>query len=60
MPFVRQFAAVDREWFDAQTLPHLRTWLNFHLTSDLFKAIMLRAPIWSPGDIPILVSPAEE
>jgi glutathione S-transferase len=60
MPFVRQFAAVDREWFDAQSLPHLRNWLNGHLESDLFEAIMLRAAIWSPAAIPILVSPAEE
>jgi glutathione S-transferase len=49
MPFVRQFAAVNQEWFDTQSLPHLRTWLNGHLTSDLFDAIMLRAAIWSPG-----------
>jgi glutathione S-transferase len=60
MPFVRQFAAVDREWFDTQSLPHLRNWLNGHLKSDLFKAIMLRAAIWSPAAFPILVSPAEE
>jgi len=50
MPFVRQFAAVDRAWFDSQRLPHLKSWLEGHLESALFKAIMLRPKPWSPGD----------
>jgi glutathione S-transferase len=50
MPFVRQFSAVDREWFDCQPLPNLRAWLNNHLQSDLFKLIMLRTAPWAPGD----------
>ena len=50
MPFVRQFAAVDRIWFDAQPLPHLQTWLRGHCESGLFTAIMIRVPPWSPDD----------
>lgn len=42
-PFVRQYSAVDREWFEAQNLPHLRLWLDAYLKSDLFQLIMLRA-----------------
>ncbi len=40
MPFVRQFAHVDREWF-AQT-PHVRlqAWLQRFLLSDLFISVM--------------------
>ncbi|WP_448107694.1 glutathione S-transferase [Pseudomonas azerbaijanoccidentalis] len=40
MPFIRQFAHVDREWF-AQT-PHrrLQAWLQRFLDSDLFTSIM--------------------
>ncbi|OCC25395.1 glutathione S-transferase [Croceicoccus estronivorus] len=53
MPFVRQFAAVDREWFATQPLPHLQAWLANHLASDLFSAIMLRVQPWSPGDPPM-------
>ncbi len=53
VPFVRQFAAVDREWFDAQPLPKLKTWLAGHLASDLFSAIMMRVPPWSPDDEPV-------
>ncbi len=50
MPFVRQFAAVDRAWFDAQPLPHVRAWLAGHLRSGLFAAVMLRPSPWQPGD----------
>lgn len=54
MPFVRQFAAVDRDWFDAQPLTHLQAWLAGHLASDLFAAIMVRPAPWSPGDAPLV------
>ncbi len=53
MPFVRQFAAIDREWFDTRPLPHLRVWLAGHLASGLFAAAMTRFAPWSPGDRPI-------
>ena len=43
LPFVRQFAAVDRAWFDARPLPRLKAWLERHLASDLFARIMARA-----------------
>ncbi len=39
-PFVRQFAAVDQAWFDAEPLPALQAWLAHWLASDLFTAIM--------------------
>ena len=52
MPFVRQFSAVDRAWFDAQPLPRLRIWLEDYVNSALFDAVMLRVPIWSPGSPP--------
>ena len=55
-PFVRQFAAVDREWFADQALPHLKHWLEGHLASALFKAIMLRTAPWSPGDAPLMAN----
>jgi len=55
MPFVRQFAGVDRDWFEAQPLPCLKTWLAHHLASDLFERIMHRAEPWSPGRLPTIV-----
>ena len=48
MPFVRQFAHVDRDWFDRQPVPAVQRWLSDHLASDLFAAIMLRRPRWVP------------
>ncbi|MES2902880.1 MAG: glutathione S-transferase [Pseudomonadota bacterium] len=44
VPFARQFAAVDPDWFAGQRLPHLRRWLTNILGSSLFQSIMLRAP----------------
>ena len=57
-PFVRQFAAVDRDWFAGLPMPHLRTWLSGHLESPLFKAIMVRHQPWTEGDEPIRFAPA--
>lgn len=54
MPFVRQFAAVDRDWFAGQPIPHLQKWLAEHLASPLFAAVMARFDPWSPGD-PVVV-----
>lgn len=54
VPFVRQFAAVDRDWFDGVPLPRLKAWLSGYLASDLFATIMLRVPYWSPEDEPVL------
>jgi glutathione S-transferase len=56
-PFIRQFANTDRAWFDAQELPHLQTWLETHLQSDLFKAIMPKFVPWKAGDEPIAFGP---
>lgn len=50
VPFVRQFAAVDRDWFTTVDLPRLKTWLADLLASDLFEAIMVRHRPWAPGD----------
>jgi glutathione S-transferase len=55
-PFVRQFAAVDQSWFDAQPLPKLQTWLAAHIASPLFERAMVRLPAWHPGD-PVTLFP---
>lgn len=40
-PFVRQFANVDREWFDHQTQwSNLQAWLKERLESELFLRVM--------------------
>lgn len=50
MPFVRQFAGVDPEWFQAAPLPALRGWLEGWLASELFAAVMPRFEPWLPGE----------
>ncbi|MFP5456569.1 MAG: glutathione S-transferase [Alphaproteobacteria bacterium] len=52
--FVRQFAEVDRVWFDAQPLPEVQRWLAGLIGSDLFAGIMVRLAPWKAGDVPIL------
>lgn len=55
VPFVRQFAAVDQQWFDHQPLLRLKTWLTDHVSSELFSRIMLRVRPWSPDDQPVVL-----
>lgn len=55
MPFVRQFAAVDRQWFGAQPLPHLQAWLDQHVASGLFDTIMVRVQPWAAGNLPVTI-----
>ena len=49
MPFVRQFAAIDRAWFDAQPLPAVHRWLAALIASPLFEQTMRGFPRWSAG-----------
>ncbi len=49
-PFVRQFANVEREWFETQDWPNLLRWLNEFLASDRFADIMNKYPKWQSGD----------
>ena len=56
-PFIRQFANTDRAWFDALDLKPLQDWLSLYLESALFKAIMLKWPVWSEGQ-DLVVFPA--
>ena len=50
LPFVRQFANVDIEWF--KTLPYhsLKSWLACLLDDQLFVGVMAKYSPWTPGD----------
>ena len=50
LPFVRQFASIDRRWFDAQPLPYVRHWLDRLIASHLFETAMIRLSPWRTGD----------
>ena len=54
LPFIRQFAAVDRDWFDTQPLPHLQAWLASQIAAPRLSAAMVRFNPWKPGDQPVL------
>ena len=49
-PFVRQFALVDKAWFDRTPYPRLHAWLNHFLESALFLQVMKKYPQWRDGD----------
>ena len=50
MPFVRQFAQVDRSWFDEQPWKQLLQWLDAWLASDLFQSVMVKYPVWDGSE----------
>ena len=45
-PFVRQFAFVDKTWFDQAPYPKLQAWLQAFLDSTLFSGVMTKFPRW--------------
>ena len=49
LPFVRQFANIDRAQFDLDN-PGLVAWLDGFLASYRFQSIMTKYPKWSLGD----------
>ena len=47
-PFIRQFAAVEPNWWEnGAKLPQLRDWLQSCVESDLFKIVMKKHPVWA-------------
>lgn len=54
LPFVRQFAFIDKTWFDEQPWPNLQAWLERFLQSQRFKKIMHKYPPWREGERPLI------
>ena len=46
-PFIRQFAFVDKNWFDKLHYNKLKNWLEYLLETSLFNDIMKKYPLWS-------------
>jgi len=57
MPFVRQFAHVDRDVFSQLPYPNLQRWLQGWLAHPLFLQTMTKLPVWQEGD-EVVVFPA--
>ena len=59
MPFVRQFAHVDRDVFGKLPYPHLQRWLQRWLEHPLFLQTMIKLPVWQEGD-EVVVFPSRD
>jgi len=49
-PFVRQFANVDRPWFDDLPMEPLRDWLAELIAAPVYADVMHKYPVWATGD----------
>lgn len=56
-PFVRQFAHIDPDAFEAAPLPRLREWLRWFKSLPLFDAVMEKYEPWKEGTAGILFLP---
>jgi glutathione S-transferase len=56
-PFVRQFANVDKAWFDQTPYLRLQAWLERLLCSQLFTSVMDKYPQWQEGDLAVVFPP---
>ena len=54
LPFVRQFANIDKARFDSEVTPHVSAWLETFLSSDRLSFVMKKSPVWAEGDAPLL------
>lgn len=52
-PFIRQFAHVDKNWFQQTEYHHLQLWLKNFLETDSFAKVMKKHDAWLNGDAAI-------
>jgi glutathione S-transferase len=50
LPFIRQFAFVNKAWFDVAPYPKIQAWLEKFITSELFNSSMVKLAPWQQGD----------
>ena len=56
LPFVRQFAHIDFDWFLSQPWPKTAQWLENFKTSEMFYSVMKKYPKWEEND-PVTLFP---
>jgi len=54
LPFIRQFAAVDGDWFASAPYAAVRGWLQQFVDSQRFIKVMSKYQAWQPSDTPII------
>tara|TARA_B100002051_G_scaffold271303_1_gene305751 strand:+ start:59 stop:703 length:645 start_codon:yes stop_codon:yes gene_type:complete len=52
LPFVRQFANTDLEWFDNQNWPRVKSWLYKFIGSEIFHEIQIKFVQWQTNSKP--------
>ena len=50
LPFVRQFAHIDFDWFLSQPWPKTAEWLENFKSSEMFNSVMKKYPKWEEND----------
>jgi glutathione S-transferase len=46
LPFIRQFARIERQWYLQSPYSNLQRWLNGYLQSPMFTKVMAKHPLW--------------
>jgi glutathione S-transferase len=46
LPFIRQFALVNEQWFKESPYPFLQQWLYSLIDTSLFHSVMHKYPLW--------------
>jgi glutathione S-transferase len=46
LPYIRQFARVERQWYLQSPYPNVRQWLTRYLQSPMFTKVMAKYPLW--------------
>ena len=49
-PFIRQFAAVEPDWFGSAPFEPLQAWTQRIVSSELFESVMPKFKAWQRGD----------
>ena len=52
LPFVRQFANTDIEWFNKQNWPNIKMWLHKFINSEIFETIQFKYVQWKKNSKP--------
>ncbi len=53
-PFIRQFAHVDKNWFENSPYPDVNRWLESFLVSELFLSVMKKYKPWEEQQAPVI------
>ena len=54
LPFIRQFAKVERQWYLQSQYINIKRWLNQYLQSAMFTKVMAKYPLWTSGQLVVV------